>query len=199
MKNKKSIMLLPYLIIIAGWNAVIIIMNIFVAMPLFNLPLWYNFVITISSTIAVIALDGLFASISHSQVKKMKPFSKYFAVSKREKIFWKKLGVKKFKEYLPDLGGLVKFKKRSIDEPENKEYIYRYMQESCCGEIGHLLGVFFGFAIIFIFPLKFWLYYGFPIAMLNAILSFLPVISLRYNRYSLSVIYKSLERKENIN
>lgn len=194
--NKKSIMLWPYIFIIFGFNIALITTNIFVAMPIFGLPLWYNIVAAISSTVAVIVIDGLLASLSHSQVKKMKPFSKYFIVSKREKNFWIKIGVKKFKEYLPDLGGLVKFKKGSIVNPNSKEYVYTYIQESCCGEIGHLLGLIFGFLIILIFPLKYWLCFGFPIAVVNAILCFLPAVALRYNRHTLTLIYEILLKKE---
>lgn len=196
MKNKKSMMLIPYILTITVCSAILIVIHLFVAMPLFNIPLWYSIVIVISSVLACILIDGILAAIFHTQVKKMKPFSKYFTVSKRERNFWIKLGVKKFKDYLPDLGVLVKFRKSSIENPKSKEYIYAYMQESCCGEIGHILALFLGYLVIFLFPLKFWLCYGLPIATINAILIFLPAIALRYNRYTLELVYKSLTERE---
>lgn len=185
-----------YLIIILSSMVLIIISNQFILVPVFTLPIWFNITGVAASTIIIILFDGFLAYLARLFQKKYNPFSKYFSVSIKEKIFYEKIGIKKFKDLLPDLGAIVKFKKGEIQEPKNKDYVFLYMKESCSGEIGHLISIFFGFLIIFCFPLKYTLYFGLPVSIVNAILNLLPVIALRYNRYKLSILYKRLSKNE---
>ena len=178
----------------------IAVMNYFVFMPetAIGFPLWLNIVGVVVSTIAVIAIDGGLAAIAHKFQNKINPFSKYFNVSKKEKRRLEKIGVRKFKDFLPDLGFLAKFPKGEVAQPKNKDYVYLYIMESCSGEIGHLLGTVLGFLIIFLFPLKYVLCFGVPVGIVNFVLSLLPVFSLRYNRYKLTIVYRKLEKDESV-
>ena len=187
-----------YISIIITCIAIIITVNYFVAMPIIpDFPLWLNFVGVIGTTIAVIALDALIAHICHKIQNHINPFSRYFLVTKRQHRIYPKLGVKKFKNLLPDLGKLVKFPKGKIIDPKSKEYLYIYLLESCSGELNHLIAVFAGFLVVFIFPLKYFLCFGIPVAIVNAVLSLMPLLALRYNRYNLQSMYKMLEAREN--
>lgn len=191
-------MILYIVVILLGMTTTALI-NVFVWQPVLNFPLWFNILGVVCSTIAVIAVHGASAAICHAFQKKLKPFSKYFNVTRKQKNILSALGVKRFKKHLPDLGFLVKFPKAKIADPKSKEYIYLYMLESCSGELGHTLAIFLGYLIIFIFPLKYYLCFGIPIATINAVLAILPILSLRFNRYSLGVVYKRLERAEKTN
>ena len=162
-----------------------------------DFPLWFNFLGVISTAIAVIIIHGLCAHISHKTQNRINPFSKYYNVTARQHRLYPKLGVKKFKNLLPDLGKLVKFPKGKILDPKSKEYLYFYLLESCSGERGHLMAIFAGFLVVFIFPLKYLLCFGIPVATVNAVLAMMPVLSLRYNRYNLQSMYKILEAREN--
>ncbi|MCL1901220.1 MAG: hypothetical protein FWG51_02345 [Firmicutes bacterium] len=162
-----------------------------------DFPIWFNFLGVIGSAIAVIVIHGLCAHVSHKNQHKINPFSRYFTVTMRQHSFYPKLGVKKFKNLLPDLGLLVKFPKRKILDPKSKEYLYFYLLESCSGERGHFFAIFAGFLIVFIFPLKYFLCFGIPIATVNAVLALMPLIALRYNRFNLQSMYKILESREN--
>ena len=182
--------------------AAIITLNHFFAAPRFDyFPTWLNFVGVTGSTAAVILLDGLLAHISHKCQHRLKPFGSFFNVTRKQKDILGKLGAKKLKNYLPDLGVIVKFRKDKIADPKSKEYIYAYILESCDGELGHILGAFLGFLIVFIFPpavfpIGYWLCFGVPVAVVNFVLCILPPLALRYNRYSLSQIYRKLTEKE---
>ena len=160
-------------------------------------PVWFNIVGVTVSTIAVIAVHGLCAHICHKNQSRINPFSKYFNVTKKQHSIYPKFGVKKFKTLLPDLGKLVKFPKGKILDPKSKEYLYFYLLESCSGELGHLIAIFAGFLVVFLFPLKYFLCFGIPVATINAILALMPLIALRYNRYNLQSMYKILESREN--
>lgn len=187
-----------YLSVISFFVAAFIVFNHFVYAPIMDLPLWLNIVGVISSTVAVIAVDGIAASVCHAlQKKHFHPDGKYFIVSVAERRRLEKLGIKRLKKLVPDLGGIVKFPKGKILEPGSKEYVYLYLKESCSGEAGHIAGMILGFLIMLIFP-RFWFCIGLPVAIVNLVLSFLPVLVLRYNRHSLNNIYNRLVKRDEI-
>ena len=168
-----------------------------------DIKLWVSIIGVIGSTVAVIAVDGGLAHLSHKLQARINPFSRFFNVTKRQKDILSKMGVRKLKNYLPDLGILVKFPKNKIADPKSKEYVYAYILESCDGERGHIWGAFFGFIIVFIFPpvlvplwYQYWLSVSIPVACVNFVLCLLPSIALRYNRYALTQIYKRLDSRE---
>lgn len=187
-----------YISIILVAMIIISILNYFISAPIFGFDIGYIIMATVVSTISVIVLDGILAGIAHIIRKKcVNPFGKYYNVTKFQKNFYEKIGVKSFKDYLPDLGKIVGFAKGKIADPKSKEYILEYMYESTRGELGHIVSVPLGFLIIFIFPLKYWLCFGVPVAIVNMALNMLPVISLRYNRYKLNILYNRLCQIEN--
>ncbi|GHU98469.1 hypothetical protein FACS1894211_02250 [Clostridia bacterium] len=188
--------MLLYIIVIIACASVFNALDCLVFIPPPDTPVWFVSLGVWGSTVAVIALDALLAWACRAARNRMNPFSRFFAVSQKGKRVLTKLGVRRFKRFLPDLGKVVKFAKGKIAEPDNKDYIYQYMLESCSGELGHWAGILFGFLIVFLFPLKYCLYFGIPVAFVNAVLSLLPALSLRYNRYALTLLYKKLERKE---
>lgn len=179
-----------FLLFLAGLNCILV-------SPILNISYGSVLFIVFTSFVFQVAVDGLIAFLAHRLPEKcIEPFRKFYVVTKKEKNFYEHLGVKHFKDYLPDLGWLCNFRKAKLEQPNNKQYIYKYMQESCYGELGHLFSLPFGYLVIFLYPLKYALYFGVPIATVNLILNLLPAISLRYNRYKLSIVYKRLNQIE---
>ncbi len=149
------------------------------------------------TTIVVIAIDGVIAFLVHKLPKKaINPFHRIYKINKNERKIYEKLGVRKWKDIIPELGILCNFRKNKINEPTNKEYIFKYIEECIYGEVCHFLSMILGFLIIFIYPLKFALYVGIPIAIVNVILNTMPTMALRYNRYKLMILYKRMEQSE---
>jgi len=183
-------------VIVCGWAVIIALNWIFTVIP----P-WLIALGVIGSTVVIIAVDGFAAHLCHVAQPRMDPFSKFFNVTKRQKVILTKLGVKKLKNYLPDLGGFVKFKKGKIVDPKSKEYVYAYIMESCSGELGHIFGAIFGFLILLIFPpwvplfSGYWLTLTLPVACVNFVLCLLPPLALRYNRHALTQIYQRLDQR----
>jgi hypothetical protein len=191
-----------YGLVIGIMATIVFIINHFCYAPIFEaanifFPWWFNLVSIIVFILLAIAIDGLFAHIAHKLQPKLNYQSKYFTVSLKQTRILKRFGVKKFKDYLPDLGFLAGFKKGRIAEPKNPEYLLKYIKESCDGELGHLLGAVFGFGLIFIYPLHYWLCFGLPVALINMVLSIMPVMALRYNRYALMLVYQRMVRQQN--
>ena len=187
--------LFPVMILIA-W-IVIIGLNVVINIPVYNFEIWYICVAVIGSTIAVIAIDGLTAAIVRWMPNKwFNPFAKCFKVYKWEKRFYENIGIKKWKDLVPELGHFTKFRKNKIVDPNNNEYISRFLLEIVYGRVGHVASFFTGFLIIFIFPLKYAMCFGFPVAIVNIIMNYMSVAILRYNTPKLIVLYKHNKRKE---
>lgn len=177
---------------------IISVVNIIVNSYFFNFQIWYIIVAVIVNTVCVIAVDGIFALIIR-RLLPQKWFSKdkkFFIVSKKECLFYEKLAIKKWKDKVIELGCFTNFRKNKIYEPQNNEYVARYILEANYGIIIHLVCIFVGFLIIFIYPLKYFLCFGIPVAIVNAFLNYLPYCILRYNLPKLNQLYRINEKRE---
>ena len=156
---------------------------------------WLCVVLTVSAVIGLVILHGAGSAFIYSLRKHINPKSKYFNVSRKEKRFWEFFGVRKFKDYLPDLGAaFVGFAKGKIAEPKDIKYLEKYIHETCVGEIGHIAGACLGYLIMLCMPVNnFWLYIALPCAVVNMFLAIMPMIAMRYNRYKLTGLLKIVE------
>ena len=197
--------MLPYLLII-------LVSTIIIAVP--NCLLrpggeeWYIYLImTVGAVVVSILVDGLVAFIGRRLPKKwMDPNKKIFTASPKQMKFYEKIGVKKWKDKVPELGGFTSFHKDKLTDPWNLEYVERYILEACYGVIIHAFSPFFGFLIILMDYKMYtstswmWLTIMIPVAVVNAVLIYLPTIILKYNLPKLKMLYeinlKNKQRKE---
>ena len=176
--------------LLTGVNAVF-------AAPRFGVSFWFILGAVLINVVAVFAVDGLFAFLIRRLPEKWFGHERrFFQVSAKEKKFYEKLKIRKWKDKVPELGQFTNFHKNKVAEPRNNVYLERYMLEAAYGEVIHLAGCFLGFVIIFFYPLKYWLCFGFPVAVINLIMNILPYFILRYNFYKMKVLYRSNERKQ---
>ena len=185
-----SIMILIAWVFIIGFNI------------LFNangFETWYIITAVVVSTIVVIAIDGITATIVRLLPKKwFNPFSKRFKVYKWEKTFYQKIGIKKWKDYVPEIGHFTGFRKNKINEPTNNEYIKRYLLEICYGRVGHFSSFITGFLIMFFYPLKYFVNFGLPVAIVNIFMNSMSWMILRYNYPKLMALYKFNEKANKV-
>ena len=187
--------MLFYIFSIVGADLLIILFNIW--FNKFELSLLYIILAAVLGAIAVIVIDGVFAFIIRRLPEKW--FScdkKIWNVSKAECNFYEKLGIKLWKDKILELGVFTSFSKKTIANPDSKEYMERFILESNYGAIIHIANAIFGFLVIFCFPLKLVFCFGLPISIVNAILSLLPYMILRYNIPRLHRMRNLLEKKE---
>lgn len=185
-------MLFLYIPLIAGTLLSIINISFFQS----NLNLnWYEIIFYVFiSIVAVFAIDAITALlVKFLPAKWFKPEKKIFKTYKWEKKFYQSLGIKKWKDKIPEWGKLSNFSKSKIEDPTNNEYIGRFITESLYGEVIHFLSMIFGFLIILISP-KRWLYIGLPIGFVNAFSNIPSYFILRYNRPKLMVIFERNKR-----
>lgn len=187
-----------YLIVIFGAMALIILVNVILNSLLYNLDFWYIVLAVVSST----ALAVLISAIVAFFVRQILPEKLFDAnrmdikVSKKEIRFYEKIGVKKWKDLVPELGFFAGFRKNKIENPKSIEYVDRFILEINYGIYVHLVSVFTSFLVVLIYPLKYCLMFGIPVAIVSVILHLMPLFSLRYNLPKLKTIKKILINKK---
>ena len=177
--------------------AIISVVDYVVAKPIFKFDLGYIVFAVVFSTVLEIIIDAIFATVVRWLMPK-KWFSmdkKWFIGKKRECKFYEKIGIKKWKEKVLELGAVTSFRKNKIADPKNNEYIERYIVEANYGIVVHIACVIFGFAVVFFFPLKYCLCFGVPVAIVNMVLNLLPLFILRYNLPKLHMLFRYNKKK----
>lgn len=182
-----------YLIVITVCGACIALLNAWG----FGERMSVTFSITFGGILVEIILDGITAAICRGLPKKCVPYgANFFAVGKKEKAFYEKLHIRKWKDRIPEIGHFTGFRKTKVEDPKSIEYVERFLLECRYGEVGHLVSCFSGFfvCLLCLFPAVRWTV-TVPIAVVNAWLNILPFAVLRYNTYKLEVLYKTNKKR----
>lgn len=190
-------MVLTFSVILIAVILICVLDIIFVA-PAMAVSPWFFIVAVVISVVYQFAIDGVFAFIVSKCPNKWFENKKFFEVSKKEQKFYEKLGIRSWKDKVWELGGLGGFSKSKVDDPNNPDYIHKFLIESYKGEIDHLVGMLVGFSVIFIFPLKFALFIGVPVAIVNLFLNYMSVMILRYNTPKLKTLHKRAVRNQEL-
>lgn len=152
--------------------------------------------------LASVIIDAIVAAFCRLLPKRCVPYGgKIFQVSKKEKLFYEKIGIRKWKDKIPEIGQLTGFRKTKIEEPKSVEYVERFLLECRYGEVGHCCSCIIGFLVLSFIP--FLPTYGIsvtlPVAIVNVLLNLPSLFILRYNSYKLNQLYQSnLKRQARI-
>ena len=125
-----------------------------------------------------------------------------FLQGREELIFYKRIGVDKWKNYVPELGMFTGFSKGKVVNPNDNEYIGRFILEARYGVAIHLWSVPFSFLLLlgdynmYTGHPNIILTIALPVAVVNAILIVLPAFILKFNLHRLVKIYESNKRME---
>ncbi len=187
-----------YISIIFIGTVISTMLGIFVGVPLTGVSESRVFAITIISLLVLVAIDAVCALfVRYCLPKKVfNPFLKIYNVGKNERKFYERIGIRKWKDRIPEAGQLfANFAKTEIADTNNNEYVYKFMSETIYAEIMHWLSALFSFLIIFI-DLRLALTVGLPLVIGNMILNLMPVLVQRYNRPKLMVLYERNKRNE---
>ena len=185
-----------YISIIFVFTVISVLLGVFVGVPFVGITESRVFAITMISLAVLLAIDAVCALfVRYCLPKKaFNPFLKLYKVAKGERKFYEKIGVRKWKDRIPEAGQLfANFGKSEILDTSNNEYIYKFMSETIYAELMHWLSALISVFIIFI-DLSIALYVALPLIVGNVILNILPVIVQRYNRPKLMVLYQRNER-----
>ena len=173
------------------------VFNIWLGTPIFGYSPWWVIAMVVIGVAFEIAIDGVFAKLVNiSPDKWYSQDKKFFKVSKKERNFYEKLKIRSWKDKVLELGALGGFRKNKLADPASPEYLQKFLYESGKGIVVHIGGLFLGFLVMVIFPLKYALVIGLPIAIVNFVLNLLPIMILRYNTPKLLVAYERVKRTQ---
>lgn len=168
---------------------------------IFNLIMDFR-ILTVVNVFKCVAIS-CFPSIIISLVVKLLPKNIFtpnnplFKVFKFENRILTFLGVKNWKDKIPDAGAyLDKFSKRNLSEPRNKEYIDKFITQSIYAESIHNLSILWGVISLKFFSKNIRYKIGVPVVVLNTFLHGLPVLVQRYLRPKLLKISSRLSRAQ---
>ena len=182
---------------IASFTATIIctLLGIFVG-PLFGVDYRWGFM-SIAMLVVLFLIDALLAWLIRKLPEKwFDSNNKHFDERKGERKFYEALGIKKWKDKIPELGGFTDFHKDKIYEPNSIEFYERFILESNYGSLLHIISAFIGYLIIFMAPLKTCFLMAIPMATVNFVLCILPYFVLRYNVGKLKKVLNNLKRRK---
>ena len=141
--------------------------------------------------LAYFLLDALAAILCRLLIprKKINVESKLIRTFKFERKLYETLGVKYFKDKIPELGGaFTGFTKNELVGDDAKYYA-QFIRETVLGEVTHVFCILFGVAVPFICN-AYVFNFAFPMFFLNLYFNILPIMVQRYNRPKLYSIYK---------
>ena len=141
------------------------------------------------TTVSIIAIDGVLAFLIRRLPEEWFSHGKrIFAVSKKEREFYRAIKINSWKDCIPELGGFTDFHKNELKSGNDREYLERFIFESNYGVVIHLSNAVLGMFIVYL-PfaqrMSIWL----PIFIINFILSVLPMMILRYHLPVLERLY----------
>lgn len=189
--------MITYIIAIVVAMALISLVNI---LAVTSLSWHYIIVATITLTALEFLLDMIISGLTCIIPRKFySQNNKLFKVFSFEKKFYENIGIKKWKDYLPIGAGPlgIGFKKDKVSEPDNPDYLLKFMEESCLAEFMHIISAFLGFLLLLISPKSIMLSIALPVCIVNFVLQLLPFFVQRYNRPKLAVLYKRALRNKN--
>ncbi len=152
---------------------------------------------TALAAVLAMAVNGLTATICRLlPTKCANAEKKIFRVSAKEKKFYEKIKIRKWKDKVPEIGQFTGFRKNKLDDPKSVEYLDRFLLETAYGEIGHFTSFFTSFLILLLFPIyELWLAVAIPVAVVAALFNIPSFVILRYNSYKLRVLRESNLKK----
>ena len=114
---------------------------------IFEAAAWYYIIIAaLWCTALQFALDGIIALVINKMPDKwFGADNPIYSVSEAEKKLYKKLKVRLWKDKIWELGGLGGFSKKILQEPDNPDYIERFIIECNKGVLTHRIAYPLGF------------------------------------------------------
>lgn len=148
--------------------------------------------------ILLVIVDVIGAILPRILPKKwFNPFSKVYKVFKWERKLYIALGIRHWKVFVPEAGEhLNGFAKSKLASSTDNDYIYKFLEETVKGEVGHVIGALFSFVVVLLNK-KLFISVGICLMIFNFILNWLPVMIQRYNRPKLMALYIRNNRRQN--
>ena len=164
---------------------------------LFGVAEWYYVLIAVVFCTALqFALDGLIAILVRLTPDRFYGIDNpLYRITEWEKRMYKRLGVRRWKDKVWELGGAGGFSKKKLIDPSDPVYIEKFIVECNRGVVTHRLSYPIGFLAMLTLPGVCAFTIALPVAVVNLYLNILPTLVLRYNTPKLRSLLERLRRK----
>ena len=147
-------------------------------------------------------MSGLICVITRLLPRKFyDPHNKRFKTFKCEEKVYRFLKVKVWKDKIPELGSISGFAKNKLKDPNNPEYMKRFLSENCLADSLHfysILGGFVMFLFLGLFRMQYFWSIGVVIFITNMILHGMSCIVQRYLRPKMMKVYDRMKKQEQL-
>ena len=183
-----------YLAVIFGGTGLIALLAALIG----GVPAGKAVIAAFSTSAAAFLVDAVCALATRWCIpeQKMNPFARVWKAHPSERRFYVKLGIRRWKDKIPETGGLlVGFSKSAVADRHNNTYLLKFLKETCYAELMHIISIPCGFLVLLLtfawdsIP-HFIAWFGLPVAIVNAILQLLPIFVQRYVRPFLAAAYR---------
>lgn len=186
-----------YSLIISICGIIIATLNATVGSYAFGYDALYAVLATVFGALAIVSIDMIVAFIVKALPKKwFSADKKFYVMSKGERKFTEKLGIRSWKTKVPDMsklgGGIAKRRMTSLSD---SLYVAEVLYENAYAQVIHISAAVIGFALVPLYPLEYWYCFGLPIAVVNCVLNCMSLSVLRYNFGRIKTLQKYIERK----
>ena len=184
-----------YMSVIVTAVIILILFNSLIATSIFGTGAWHMIESVFNTFLFVVILNFITPVVVLLLPRKWFGVNnKLFTVSNKERKFYEKIHIRKWKDKVWELGGMAGgFSKSKVADPHSKEYIQTFIIESHKGLLDHFLRICFGFFDIILYPRYVWTV-GVPVALVNVALNSMSSMVLRYNLPKLKIAYARLSK-----
>ncbi len=149
----------------------------------------------IANTLLVMIIVNIVCAVFfQSLVNKIHPFKDIYRVGKWEQKMHLKLGVRLWKDKIPELGKVFAgYDKSKVGDMKDNKNVEMFIRNTIVAEYDHAFSAILGSLAIFV-CLPVWHIVGLPLVFANLAINLMPVIVQRYNRPKLMMLYARNER-----
>jgi len=152
----------------------------------------YAFCTMIGGTLLLFLLDTVVAIVIQFVPKKwINPYFWGYKIFKFERKLYEFFGIRKWKDKIPEMGGVFKKFSKAKIESHTPQYVYHFISETIYGEMSHTYSIVVG-ALIFLVMPHYILNFALPLFLINAMLNLLPAMVQRYTRPKLIKMYQRM-------
>ncbi len=189
--------MLLYFILVIIIMALAILPAVIISITTHTINLLFAFLAPFAVNLYVLLVMGVVALLLRIiiPISKWNFCSKFFTVKDSEITFYNKIKIRKWKDKIPEMGCAAGFRKDHINSTK-KEYIERFLQETCYAEVMHLLSGILGFTALLFYNPRYY-YFVLVITVGNLFLHLLPCFVQRFTRYRLIKVYNRKYQVEN--
>ncbi len=164
-----------------------------------GVSVWAIIMWSVLGVVLSIILDGIVVLAVRLSGERINIDGAIFKERKGERRLLERLGIRKWKDLIPEMGKKLKyFDKTTVAREVNSEYFRKFIHETCLAELMHIFSLIVAPLLLVILPLKYLLNISLPIVLVNIFLNILPILVQRYTRPKLRIAYlRQLKKEQN--